>query len=258
MNTISIITCTFNAAATLHRTLESVALQDYPAVEHILIDGLSTDDTLHIIEQYRQANSLLPTEHTIILRSEKDDGLYYAMNKGISAASGDYLLFLNAGDVFPDEHTLSNIFANINSAEPLPAVLYGNTDIIDNEGHFLRHRRLQPPETLTWKDFQYGMLVCHQAFYTLTSIAKATPYDTRFHFSADFDWCIRVMKAAQTQGLAIVNVHQVVVNYLSEGLTTAHHRASLLERFRIMSLHYGLLRTLALHVWFALRAVLSP
>ncbi len=258
MNTISIITCTYNAAATLPRTLESVALQDYPAVEHILIDGLSTDDTLHIIEQYRQTNSLLATEHTIILHSEKDDGLYYAMNKGISAASGDYLLFLNAGDAFPDEHTLSNIFANINNEEPLPAVLYGNTDIIDDEGHFLRHRRLQPPETLTWKDFQYGMLVCHQAFYTLTSIAKATPYDTHFHYSADFDWCIRVMKAAQEQGLAIVNVHQIVVNYLSEGLTTAHHRASLLERFRIMSLHYGLLRTLALHAWFALRAVLSP
>lgn len=141
--------------------------------------------------------------------------------------------------------------------EELPGVLYGNTDIVDDEGHFLRHRRLQPPERLTWRSFRQGMLVCHQAFYARTDLAKANPYNMQYRFSADVDWCIRVMKAAELQGLPLRNVDAVVVNYLDGGMTVKNHRASLRERFRLMRHHYGLLPTLAMHAWFVLRSVLK-
>lgn len=193
----------------------------------------------------------------MIVVSEKDRGLYDAMNKGIQKATGDYLVFLNAGDVFPSPDTLELVASSVGDGEELPGVLYGNTDIVDDEGHFLRHRRLQPPERLTWRSFRQGMLVCHQAFYARTDLAKANPYNMQYRFSADVDWCIRVMKAAERQGLPLRNVDAVVVNYLDGGMTVKNHRASLRERFRLMRHHYGLLPTLAMHAWFVLRSVLK-
>lgn len=193
----------------------------------------------------------------MIVVSEKDRGLYDAMNKGIQKATGDYLVFLNAGDVFPSPDTLELVASSVGDGEELPGVLYGNTDIVDDEGHFLRHRRLQPPERLTWRSFRQGMLVCHQAFYARTDLAKANPYNMQYRFSADVDWCIRVMKAAERQGLPLRNVEAVVVNYLDGGMTVKNHRASLRERFRLMRHHYGLLPTLAMHAWFVLRSALK-
>lgn len=193
----------------------------------------------------------------MIVVSEKDRGLYDAMNKGIQKATGDYLVFLNAGDVFPSPDTLELVASSVGDGEELPGVLYGNTNIVDDEGHFLRHRRLQPPERLTWRSFRQGMLVCHQAFYARTDLAKANPYNMQYRFSADVDWCIRVMKAAELQGLPLRNVDAVVVNYLDGGMTVKNHRASLRERFRLMRHHYGLLPTLAMHAWFVLRSVLK-
>lgn len=193
----------------------------------------------------------------MIVVSEKDRGLYDAMNKGIQKATGDYLVFLNAGDVFPSPDTLELVASSVGDGEELPGVLYGNTDIVDDEGHFLRHRRLQPPERLTWRSFRQGMLVCHQAFYARTDLAKANPYNMQYRFSADVDWCIRVMKAAELQGLPLRNVDAVVVNYLDGGMTVKNHRASLRERFRLMRHHYGLLPTLAMHAWFVLRSALK-
>lgn len=193
----------------------------------------------------------------MIVVSEKDRGLYDAMNNGIQKATGDYLVFLNAGDVFPSPDTLELVASSVGDGEELPGVLYGNTDIVDDEGHFLRHRRLQPPERLTWRSFRQGMLVCHQAFYARTDLAKANPYNMQYRFSADVDWCIRVMKAAELQGLPLRNVDAVVVNYLDGGMTVKNHRASLRERFRLMRHHYGLLPTLAMHAWFVLRSVLK-
>lgn len=195
--------------------------------------------------------------HEVIVVSEKDRGLYDAMNKGIQKATGDYLVFLNAGDVFPSPDTLELVASSVGDGEELPGVLYGNTDIVDDEGHFLRHRRLQPPERLTWRSFRQGMLVCHQAFYARTDLAKANPYNMQYRFSADVDWCIRVMKAAELQGLPLRNVEAVVVNYLDGGMTVKNHRASLRERFRLMRHHYGLLPTLAMHAWFVLRSALK-
>ena len=164
-----------------------------------------------------------------------------------------YVCFLNAGDFIPASDTVSRIAAAV--AESAPAVLYGDTDIVDGEGRFLHHRRLAPPENLTWKSFRHGMLVCHQAFYARTDFAIATPYDQQYRYSADVDWCIRIMKAADKENVPLQNLHMVVANYTEEGQTTLHHRESLWERFHIMTCHYGWLSTIAMHLWFVVRSL---
>ena len=249
MTRISIITITYNAARSLPRTLDSVASQTYPHVEHLIVDGASSDDTLSIAQRY-QASS----RHDVVVQSEPDGGLYDAMNKGLHKATGDYLVFLNAGDTLPRPDTLEVVAAH---AALRPAVIYGDTDIVDSEGHFLRHRRLRPPRQLSWRSFRQGMLVCHQAFYVRTDIAQTVDYDLSYRHSADVDWCIRVMKEAARQQLPLVNTHTVLALFEDGGDTTQHHRDSLWERFDVMRRHYGLVTTLAMHAWFVLRAVIK-
>jgi len=249
----TIVTCTFNAEHELQRTLDSVFRQSYADVEHLILDGLSRDRSVEMAQTYRQRSDEARTGHEVVVCSERDSGLYDAMNKGIARATGDYIVFLNAGDTFPSEATLEHIAHSIGDGEALPGVIYGDTDIVNDEGRFLRHRRLQPPAKLTWRSFRNGMLVCHQAFYALTTLAKDNPYNLNYRFSADVDWCIRVMKEAERRHLTLKNVDEVVVNYLDGGMTEKNHRASLRERFSVMRRHYGLPLTLIMHVWFVVR-----
>jgi glycosyltransferase involved in cell wall biosynthesis len=248
--TITYVTITYNAAQVLQRTLDSVLQQDYPDIVHLIIDGNSTDGTLQLVDDYIQRSNAADNGHRIQVTSEPDHGIYDAMNKGLRSLDGDYVCFLNAGDFLPAPDTVSKIVAALCDT---PAVLYGDTDIVDAEGRFLHHRRLSPPENLTWKSFRHGMLVCHQAFYARTDFAIATPYDQRYRYSADVDWCIRIMKAAAKENVPLLNLHMVVANYTQEGQTTLHHRESLIERFKIMGRHYGWLTTIAMHVWFVFR-----
>ena len=246
---ISIITVTYNAASVLKRTLDSVKAQSWQQIEHLIIDGASKDETISMAETYK---AQCPYE--VVILSEPDKGLYDAMNKGLRLATGDYLVFLNAGDTLHAADTLETI---VRSAQPLPGVLYGDTAITDEHGNFLHLRRLRPPKKLTWKSFRQGMLVCHQAFYALTDIAKNLPYDPRYRYSADVDWCIRVMKEAQKRQLPLVNTQAILADYQEEGQTTIHHRDSLKERFDVMRRHYGLFSTVIMHVWFVFRQLIK-
>jgi len=253
----TIITCTYQAEKEIERTLRSVLEQTYKDVEHLIVDGASTDATLQLAQTYATESQAQNNGHQVMLTSEPDNGLYDAMNKGLRHATGDYVLFLNAGDTFPSESTLIQVAACAEGANVLPGVLYGDTDIVDNEGRFVRHRRLSPPKKLSWKSFMQGMVVCHQAFYARADLAKKVPYQLKYRYSADVDWCIRVMKMAQKQGLPLCNVQTVVANYLDGGMTEKNHKTSLKERFRVMESHYGYLPTLFMHAWFAVRSVLK-
>ena len=260
---ITYVTITYNAAKVLQRTLDRVLQQDYPNIVHLIIDGASTDDTLKLVDDYIARSNAAENGHRIQVTSEPDKGIYDAMNKGLRSLDGDYVCFLNAGDFLPAADTVSKIAeaaTNTHHQTPntqLPAVLYGDTDIVDGEGRFLHHRRLSPPEHLTWKSFRQGMLVCHQAFYARTDFAIATPYDMQYRYSADVDWCIRVMKAAEKENVPLLNLKMVVANYTEEGQTTLHHRESLCERYKVMEHHYGRIQTCVLHVWFVIRALLK-
>lgn len=254
----TIATVCYNAGQLLSPTIHSVEEQDYAHVEHLIIDGNSQDETLALIHHYQERNSRASIQHDIVCRSEPDEGIYDAMNKAIELATGDYILFLNAGDTFHHNTLLSEIAAMIDPEEEKvrrPAVLYGDTHLVDNEGKFLRRRRLTPPEKLSWQSFRFGMLVCHQAFFARLDLAKKFPYNNEdYRFSADFDWCIRIMREAERLRLQLLNTNLVVANYLAEGTTTKNHKASLLERYDIMCKHYGKFTAAVMHGWFVIRA----
>lgn len=239
----SIITITYNAASVIEPTLASVAAQTYRNFEYLLIDGGSSDDTVA-----KAQASGIEFAHIV---SERDNGLYDAMNKGIKLAKGDYLCFLNAGDAFHSSDTLDKIVAAIPDGTSLPDILYGETAEVDENRNFVRMRRLRVPEKLHWTSFKQGMLVCHQAFYARRDLVPM--YDLKYRLSADVDWCIKIMKRSEN----MVNVGFTVVDYLQNGLSLQNHRASLIERFKIMCKHYGVFSTVAHHIWFVLRAVIK-
>lgn len=232
---ISIITICYNAASTITRTLRSVSAQTYPNIQYLIIDGASKDNTLELVRE------LAPEAEVY---SERDKGIYDAMNKGLDRATGDYVWYVNAGDALPSPTTVEDLVRATCTGDSLPDVLYGDTRLIDTEDHDLGLRRLRPPHQLDWRSFRSGMLVCHQAFVAKRSISPH--YDLSYRFSADVDWCIRVLKEAKTTAF----YPEPIALYLNEGTTTANHRASLIERFRVMRHHYGLVTTVLQHLRF--------
>lgn len=238
---ISVITITYNAAETLPLTMESVAEQTFKDFEHIVVDGASKDDTIIVARRMGKPG--------LRIISEPDDGLYDAMNKGLKKARGRYLIFLNSGDRFHSPDTLRAYADAI--VERNPDIIYGETDIVDIEGKRLGPRHLSVPEILTVDSFSEGMLICHQAFMVRKDIAPL--YDTDYRFSADYDWCIRCIKASRAGDR--VNLHRVTIDYLTDGLTDKNKKSSLVERFRIMASHYGSLKAVAAHLSFIPRAI---
>lgn len=242
----TILTVTFNAGPFIERTLKSVASQTYSNFEYYIIDGASRDHTLALCQTYASVITQII--------SEPDKGLYDAMNKGIRLAKGDYLIFLNAGDQLKDANTLQQVAdAIMSSGDMWPDVVYGETEIVDDKDEFVRMRRLSAPEVLDWKSFRDGMLVCHQAFWASRELAAEELYDLTYRFSADFDWCIRIMK----RSAQLMNTHLTTIRYLQGGMSIKNHRASLLERLRIMAKHYGWMATIGKHIWFVVRAIIK-
>ncbi|MCL7988557.1 glycosyltransferase [Sphingobacterium sp. lm-10] len=234
---ISIITIVYNNVRDIGYTLSSVAEQSYPHVEYIVIDGASTDGTLGVIQNY--------ASHIDLLVSEKDGGIYDAMNKGLALATGDYVLFLNSGDTLFDANTLHTIVAQGNDAD----IIYGETKLVDEGRHIVGDRRHKAPAHFDWRSFRYGMNVCHQAIYVKRNIAS--PYDANYQLSADIDWVIRAAKKAKTTQF----VDAVVAKYLVGGMSQKRHRQSLIERYAILKKHYGTLANLFNHLIIAGRLV---
>ena len=234
----SIITVTYNASRWLERTVLSVRSQSYPNIEYIVVDGNSTDGTLDLIKKYQTSIDRLLIE--------PDEGLYDAMNKGLQLASGDYVWFLNAGDTLYSETTVQEI-VNALSGGNLPDIIYGETQIVDKQGNPLSMRRLKAPENLSWQSFSMGMLVCHQSFLVKRTIAEQ--YDLQYRFAADYDWCIRCLKKADT----IFNTRLILSRFMEAGLSAVNRKEALKERYRIMCENYGKLPTQIRHIWFALR-----
>src|SRR3989344_1701590 len=146
---IRIITVVYNAKSLIERTIKSVLSQTYTNIEYIIIDGGSSDGTLEIAEKY---------QHDIaVILSGKDNGIYDAMNKGLSTATGDFVLFLNAGDELYSTEIISKILS-LGDAD----VYYGNTAVVNEKGVVIGDRRLSPPEELNWRSLKFGMCVSHQ------------------------------------------------------------------------------------------------
>lgn len=236
----SIVTVTYNTKANLLPTLESVAAQTCRLYEHLIIDGASTDGTLELAMRFNN-----PCKRVL---SSPDQGIYDAMNKGLGEAEGDYLIFLNAGDTFHSPDTLQHI-ADAIMDNDYPGVVYGQTDLVDSHRRRVGERHLRAPEILTLDSFSDGMVVCHQAFVALRRLTE--PYNLKYRFSADYDWCIRVLQHSRRN----VCLPEVTVDYLNEGMTTRNLRKSLWERFRIMAYYYGWPRAVVNHLKFIPRFI---
>ncbi len=234
---ISIITVVFNGESTLESTIKSVACQTYSNVEYIIVDGQSSDNTLKIIQQYESAVSKWI--------SEPDKGIYDAMNKGIKLASGEYLWFMNSGDKIAHSNTLEQVMATAASSD----IYYGETLMIDHQGTQIGNRRLSTPEKLTWKSFKRGMLVSHQSFIVRKKIVR--PYNLKYRFSADFEWCLLALKKASV----VTNTHLILSHFLDGGITKQNIVPGLKERFRIMTEQYGLPSTLFHHIFIGIKFI---
>jgi glycosyltransferase involved in cell wall biosynthesis len=232
---ISIITVVYNGEKHIGLTIESVLKQSYSAIEYIIVDGKSTDGTLKVIKEFHGIHKLI---------SEPDKGLYDAMNKGLKAATGDYVWFLNSGDQVYNTDTVEKM---VDGMEGIPDIIYGGTMIIDEAQNEVGDRRLSPPAQLTWKSFRQGMVVCHQSIVVKRELAPE--YNLEYRLSADIDWAIRASKKAAL----IHNSHLVLSRFLEGGLTDHNIKAGLKERFRIMTRFYGLIPTVLRHFLFGIR-----
>ena len=235
---VTIITVVYNAAPLLEKTILNIIGQSYPNIEYVIIDGASTDGSLDIINKYK--------DKITFWSSEPDEGLYDAMNKGLMAASGDYVWFINAGDTIYEPDTCQRIF---DRADDLADIYYGDTMIVDYRYNEIGLRRLRPPKELTWKSFKKGMLVCHQSILLKRELAN--PFNTKYKHSADFNWVIEALKKTTY----IRNTHLILSAFLDGGQSKSNIRPSLKERFDSMRIHYGLGSTLIHHVPIAVRFV---
>jgi glycosyltransferase len=180
---LSIITAVFNCRGTVADTLSSVTEQDYENVEHIVIDGASSDGTTDVLNRYRAKLD--------VLVSEKDNGIYDALNKGIGLATGDVVGFLHADDVLSHPQVLSRIAAAF--ADPAVDAVYGDLDYVDkdNPDHLIRQWRAG---RFNRNKLAWGWMPPHPTFYVRRSVyQRLGGFDTRYRIAADYEMILRLL-----------------------------------------------------------------
>jgi glycosyltransferase involved in cell wall biosynthesis len=178
--------------------------------------------------------------------SEPDSGIYDAMNKGLSMATGDYVWFINAGDEIYESTTLENLIICFKQNAD---VVYGDMIRINESQNVLGLAKHRPPKNFTWKSFRMGMIVCHQSILIARKIAPE--YNLQYKICADIDWVIRAMKLSQI----VCNSQQILSRYLIGGFSQQREKKVWKERFIVMQKHYGLLQTLVFHIFIVFRYI---
>ena len=185
--TISVITVTLNSRETIADTLESVATQTYPFIEHIVVDGASTDGTLEVLQRFRGSLSKVV--------SEPDEGIYAAMNKGLSMATGDVIGTLNSDDVYVDENVLAMV-ADVFRDDAVD-VCYGDIFYVDKGdlNRIVRHWKSEPYRPGL---FEQGWMPPHPAFFLRRRVlGRVGLFEPRYRFAADFDFMLRALHVQQ-------------------------------------------------------------
>lgn len=236
MPRLSIITVTYNALRDLPATLDSILPLLGDSVELIVVDGASTDGTLEYIMSRQDIIT-----HWI---SEKDKGIYDAMNKGLRLAKGEFVWFLNAGDYLHHPEAFTEILSGKTQAD----LYYGDTEMITPTGESLGIRRGGVPEKLTLDSLRTGMKVSHQSIIVRRKMTPA--FDISYRIVGDLDWLIRLIK----QGVRVQNLHQVVSKFTIGGASGKHWRFAMKERWRCLKIHYGFWATLWAHIVIVLKA----
>lgn len=197
----SIVTVCLNAEKTIRKTMESVLNQTWQNFEYIIIDGSSTDATLAIVQE------LAENDKRVQWISELDKGIFNAMNKGVHRASGNYLLFLNAGDEFHSREVLKQAAEVVRGADIVIGDMASKT-----EAGLVRVTYPVGKELLD--NLRKGQCVCHQTVFA-SKRCLANGFDENFMFCADYDWLCRQINA----GKKIVKLDAVVVDFDMHGVT---------------------------------------
>jgi glycosyltransferase involved in cell wall biosynthesis len=221
MPLISIVTVVFNDRENLERTILSVLGQTYSNIEYIIIDGGSTDGTVDSIRRYEDR----------IARwvSEPDKGLYDAMNKGIRLASGDWINFMNAGDCFFVQDTVSTVARHLQDDADL---VYGHCRMV-----------FRPDFSVIWKtgstqDLWRGMIFRHQSLFTRTPVCKAVMFDLRYRIAADFTF----IYSCYRKGYRFLGLDLTVSSVVLGGLSDINLLQGLQENRRVVLEHEDTLR----------------
>lgn len=226
MPLLSVITVVYNCERSIEQTLLSVLNQSYPNIEYIVIDGNSTDKTMDILKLYN--------DKIDYLRSEPDNGIYDAMNKGIINATGDYVIFMNSGDLFFEENICEKIAQEI--LKKNPDIIYGNTIAIDVENN---NEIIIKPKKI--KQLYRGMIFCHQAAFIKLSLLKAYPFNTEYKIVADYDQIISLYKKNKLFYYMPLTVAKISIGGISySNLKTTFEQIRVLKNhqsFRLNSFH---------------------
>jgi glycosyltransferase len=179
--TISIITISYNAEATIKKTLSSVASQSFDRIEHIIIDGGSKDKTLDICKSFSHVSKLI---------SEPDKGVYDAFNKGLKLATGDVIGFLNADDTLYNDNSVQEIVNAFTQNET--DIVYGNLDYINENRKVIRNWISRPYEKGLVKK---AWMPAHPTFYCKKDVYnRLGGYDDTFKIGGDFELCLRFLE----------------------------------------------------------------
>ena len=209
---ISVVTIVLNDAPGLEMTIRSVSGQDYHNPELIVIDGGSSDDTTAVIRAY--------ADRVAFWISEKDEGIYDAMNKGLVHTTGDWVIFLNAGDSFASEMLLPRVFTGNNTDAD---VLYG--DSIADYGPFRVYRPAGSPG-----DLRRGMFCNHQSMFFRRELFDSRTFRTDFEIVADHEFLLRL----QAEGITFQHIPVPVVTWNTRGLSNRHQVKSVVERYKMV------------------------
>lgn len=187
---ITVITVCFNSSGTLADALDSVASQNWPHVEHIIVDGGSSDGTLDVIASHGR--------HAAKVVSEPDRGIYDAMNKGLALATGDYVGYLNADDMLADPDVLRRVASAAAATEPWAPAVYGDLVYVSHKdaSRVVRHWRsgAYRPSRLT-----FGWMPPHPTFYASRQLLQQHGgFDTSLRIAADYDLMLRVLVGVNT------------------------------------------------------------
>ncbi len=209
---ISIVTVCFNCVELIEKTVKSVLEQDYENIEYIVIDGASTDGTCDVIEKYRDRIAY----HV----SERDNGIYDAMNKGIEAATGELIGFIGAGDWYED----GAIKAIADTYMLKPAdVVYGDVTVVDGSVH-----KRQDYGKVSLEDMYYYMPIIHPGLFVRTRLQKEERFDTTYKIAADYKFLMRIYH----KGCTFCYANHGIVYYLLGGVSSTRLAETIKESRR--------------------------
>jgi glycosyltransferase involved in cell wall biosynthesis len=209
---ISIITISFNAKATIEKTLQSVAKQSYKNIEHIIVDGGSKDNTLEICNLFPHVSKII---------SEPDKGVYDAFNKGLKLATGDIIGFLNADDAFYESNSVLEIVNafSINETD----IVYGNLDYVNEDGKVIRNWISKP---YIKGLVQKAWMPAHPTFYCRKEIYnRLGGYNDSFKIAGDFELCLRFLEVNQVPSFYL---NKKLVKMLVGGISNNGLRSKLI------------------------------